>query len=85
MRRDDLLALDEAKLAELRTIQEAQLETLSKKGFRSDYENKARLDLDGDSSDHLYRELIEELDEPATAEPTAAGNSVALADPIIID
>ena len=37
----------EAKLAELRTIQEAQLAELAKKGVRYDYEQRARDELDG--------------------------------------
>lgn len=35
----------EAKLAELRTVQEAQLEVLSKAGIPSDYEQRAKADL----------------------------------------
>ena len=40
----DVGSLDqlEAKLAELRTVQEAQLQTLAKRGVRSDYEKRAQ-------------------------------------------
>jgi chromosome segregation ATPase len=41
----------EAKLAELRTIQEAQLQSLSKRGIRQDYHKKAELDVDMDDAD----------------------------------
>jgi chromosome segregation ATPase len=76
----------EAKLAELRTIQEAQLETLSNRGFRSDYEGKARLDIDGDGDD-LIRELLEDLEaEEDSTEPSGVSHdSVALLTPIVIE
>jgi chromosome segregation ATPase len=40
----------EAKLAELRTIQEAQLATLEKKGIRYDYEQRAKYELETESA-----------------------------------
>ena len=43
----------EAKLAELRIVQEAQLQTLSKRGIRSDYEDRARDSLRDESLDEF--------------------------------
>ena len=70
-----------AKLAELRTIQQAQLESLEKVGVRGDYESKAKLDMEGDSV-NLYEQLMDELingDEVEAADP------VAWSEPIVID
>jgi predicted nucleic acid-binding Zn-ribbon protein len=52
----DVGSLDqlEAKLAELRTVQEAQLQTLAKRGVRSDYEERARSGLQVESYDPLF-------------------------------
>lgn len=68
----DVGSLDqlEAKLAELRTIQEAQLQTLAKRGVRSDYEDRARSGLDLESYDPLF-------DPPAREEPTHNGDIAA--------
>ena len=61
----------EAKLAELRTVQEAQLQTLAKRGVRSDYEDRARNAIDDDSFDLV--DPFEDLDPiaPANSEPLA--------------
>lgn len=52
----DVGSLDqlEAKLAELRTIQEAQLQTLAKRGARSDYEDRAQDALRSDRIDVFF-------------------------------
>jgi len=56
----------EAKLAELRTIQEAQLEALSKRNFHNDYHAQAELELEGDPTlDDPFSELFEII-EPNT-------------------
>jgi hypothetical protein len=59
----DVGSLDqlEAKLAELRTVQEAQLQTLAKRGGRSDYENRAR--------DALLDETLDDFDPFEDLEP----------------
>src|SRR5262249_5356248 len=52
----------EAKLAELRTVQEAQLEALSKAGIPSDYEQRAKSEI----ADEQWRERDPfQLDAPA--------------------
>lgn len=74
----------QGKLAELREIQKAQLDTLAKTGFRDDYESKARLDLDGDydsSLEQIFEDLIEDDEDVQDAPPA---DSVAFANPIVI-
>lgn len=70
----------QSKLAELRAIQDAQLDTLAKHGFRDDYESKAKLDLDGDLESSVDR-LFDEADE---AEADDAADKIAFAEPIVI-
>lgn len=68
----DNLRQVEAKLAELRTKQEAQLEYLEKRGVHSDYEERARYSIDDDQMDDPFAETIEiDLGDTATDEPTS--------------
>jgi phage shock protein A len=67
----------ESKLAELRRIQEAQLETLSKSGSRNSYEKIAEAQLDmQDLDDNPFADIFDEFEdqEEATVEAT---NSIA--------
>ena len=53
----------EAKLAELQTIQEAQLATLEKQGIRHDYEKRAKYDLETESAPQDgFDDLMEETE-----------------------
>jgi chromosome segregation ATPase len=64
----------EAKLAELTTIQEAQLDWLAKKGIRHDYEKRARHEMDTvtiPDEDDLFEELMEEDETEETADSFA--------------
>ncbi|MCH2162526.1 MAG: hypothetical protein MK085_11730 [Phycisphaerales bacterium] len=57
----------EAKLAELRTVQEAQLQTLAKRGVRSEYEDRARNAIDDDIFDLV--DPFEDLEPIASPTP----------------
>ena len=62
----DNLKQIEAKLAELRTKQEAQLDYLEKRGVHHDYEERASFDLDGTALDDPFADVIEiDLDDAA--------------------
>jgi uncharacterized protein YhaN len=78
----------EGKLAELRTIQEAQMEQLSKSGFRHSYEKKAEYDLNNETTQRdAYEQMMNELDgdeDSDKAAPTTT-DAVAFAQPIVID
>jgi len=80
----------EAKLAEMRAVQEAQLQMMEKTGMHTDYEGKAELQLDNqDINDDPFSGLDEESSTPGTegedaeASPTS-NNSVAFLEPIVI-
>jgi chromosome segregation ATPase len=76
----------EGKLAELRTIQEAQMDQLSKQGSRNNYEQKAQYDMDRENPMHdAYERLMQDLEEGDDAEPASTPDSIAFAQPIIID
>jgi len=64
----------EAKLAELQTIQEAQLATLEKQGIRYDYEKRAKYDLETQSApqDASFDDLLEETETPADPDDSFA-------------
>jgi chromosome segregation ATPase len=75
----------EAKLAELRTIQEAQLQSLSKRGIRHDYHKKAQLGLDMDDADSIiYDEdpfaILEDVNIIESEDEVFDSNSLALSD-----
>ncbi len=81
----------EGKLAELRAVQEAQLEAMSKKGINTDYERKAEYDM---STEELSKNPFDSINvEPA---PTTNGDekpatqiqknkTLAFAEPIVIE
>ncbi|MHC4993258.1 MAG: hypothetical protein ACYTGC_20000 [Planctomycetota bacterium] len=71
----------QGKLAELREIQKAQLETLSKRTFRDDYESRAKMDFENEDEVDVFEDIFE---EDTTDEKTTAG-SVAWAPPIVIE
>lgn len=79
----------EAKLAELRAVQEAQLDSLSKKGVHMDYENKATYDMDTNSAgDNPFEDVDAEpsTDDVEHNAPAASGSkSLAFLDPIVIE
>ena len=78
----------EGKLAELRAKQEAQLETLSKRGVHMDYENKAELDLDTNGmTDDPFADLTQPTADEADEAETTSDNSKSLvfAEPIVIE
>jgi chromosome segregation ATPase len=82
----------EGKLAELRAIQEAQLDALSKKGLNMDYERKAEYQM---STEQLGKNPFDEIGPPA--EPSGNGEvkdeqpagknsrTLAFAEPIVIE
>jgi phage shock protein A len=70
----------EAKLAELATIQEAQLEYLAKKGIRHDYEKQARYELDTGAAPQ-DDPLDEPMEETEAEEPA---DSFAWLGPVIV-
>ncbi|MBT8487117.1 MAG: hypothetical protein KJO43_16185 [Phycisphaerae bacterium] len=74
----------EAKLAEIRAIQESQLQTLAKSGIRDDYEAQAAFELDseGDAVSPFGTLQEIEIDED---EPTVEDKSVAFLGPIVIE
>ncbi len=83
----------EAKLAELRAKQEAQLDFLSKQNVHSDYENRASFELD---SDGIHVNPFDDFDVESDAAPaptkgngrpalTTDAKSLAFADPIVIE
>lgn len=82
----------EGKLAELRAIQEAQLESMSKKGLNMDYERKAEYQM---STEELGKNPFDSIEaQPSTNEPTndqapaktqANNKTLAFADPIVIE
>jgi phage shock protein A len=80
----------EGKLAELRAVQEAQLQSLSRKGVHTDYENKAMYELDsesggGDPFKGIFDSLDPQTESNPTASPTTTSASVALLAPIVIE
>jgi chromosome segregation ATPase len=82
----------EAKLAELRAVQEAQLESLSKRGVNMDYENRAQYE---SSTEGLHDNPFDNTDEQPSAEPEQTieqngeqkdrSKTFAFADPIVIE
>lgn len=76
----------EGKLAELQTIQDAQLETLAKKGIRYDYEKRAKYELETSETPapaDPFDELLEETDTGAESEESP--DSFAWLGPIIVE
>ncbi len=77
----------EGKLAQLRSIQEAQLQTLEQRGMHRDYEGKARYDLETRDVDTSLNDPFGDL-EPASDErkaPSRSSRSLAWSDPIVIE
>ena len=82
----------EAKLAELRAVQEAQLESLSKRGVNMDYENRAQYEM---STESLHDNPFDQVDEQQKAEPEPTidqngdqggrSKTLAFAEPIVIE
>lgn len=52
----------ESKLAQLRKLQDAQLDQLTEKGVRIDYEKRARFDLENDGELDPYDAMMKEFD-----------------------
>jgi phage shock protein A len=73
----------EAKLAELQTIQEAQLATLEQKGIRYDYEKRAKYEMETESAPQgpPFGEIEETDTEAESDEPT---DSFAWLGPVIV-
>jgi chromosome segregation ATPase len=68
----------EAKLAELRTIQEAQLQQLSKQGIHSDYEKMAEAEIDFmDLDDNPFANIFEDVEDEDTETETQDTGSIA--------
>ncbi len=74
----------EAKLAELATIQEAQLEYLAKQGIREDYEKRAKNEIDFElvPPEGPFEELMEDTDTQVEGDETA--DSFAWLGPVIV-
>jgi chromosome segregation ATPase len=87
-RYSNVASLDQihARLAELRSTQEAQIETLRQHGVRDDYEQRARAEMEQsevDSAQEILDQIMNDLDQ---AEPEVeTSRSVAMLEPIIID
>lgn len=78
----------EGKLAELRAIQEAQLQTLEKRGMHRDYEGKARYELETNDVKGTLNDPFGDLEPAKNLEEERApriGRSLAWAEPIIIE
>jgi hypothetical protein len=77
----------EGKLAELRRVQEAQLQTLAKSGVNRDYERRARAMLQDDQAASADPFFDLEIGPPApeTEEVTPVDDSVAWAAPLVIE
>jgi phage shock protein A len=75
----------EAKLAELATIQEAQLATLEKKGIRYDYEKRAKDELDFNPVPQQgpFDDLMQDIDD-TQVETDEGADSFAWAGPVIV-
>ena len=71
----------EGKLAELRAVQEAQLEALSKRGIQTDYENKAQGELD--SQGNPFEKIFDDV--PPQHEPASGqAKSMAFLGPVVV-
>lgn len=81
-RLDNLKQL-QAQLAHLKMIQDAQLEQLRKIGIHTNYEDRARFELDSENAS-TNEETFEQLDETDDAEETDA-DSFAWAPPVVIE
>ena len=78
----------EGKLAELRTIQEAQLIALAQKGIRHSYEERARYELDGSeiTADDPFSDLTEEINtEVETDHEAQSASSMVWLGPLIVE
>ncbi len=76
----------EAKLAEIRAFQQAQLETLEKRGVHYDYEERARFELDSDGAAVGPFDTIIEIEMDADAEEgPQPDRSVVWAGPKVIE
>jgi chromosome segregation ATPase len=76
----------QSKLAELRTIQKAQLDRLEKVGVRRDYEEEARYQLDTQNlDDNGVENLFETGKEGDTDNVNESDDSIAWAGPLVID
>jgi chromosome segregation ATPase len=62
----------EAKLKELQTYQQAQIEALEKRGIHGDYENKAKYELEAGDSANPMDDPFRDLDQPSTPADDAA-------------
>jgi chromosome segregation ATPase len=76
----------QSKLAELRTIQQAQLERLEKAGIRRDYEEEAKYQLGTQHVDDNGIEKLFELEEKGdTDNVNETDDSIAWAGPLVIE
>jgi chromosome segregation ATPase len=82
----------EAKLAQLRTVQEAQLQALSKKGINTDYEKRAEYEMSTQGqNDDPFADMPAEPshDDDTIIEskpaPKSGAKSLAFADPVVIE
>jgi len=84
----------EAKLAQLRTVQEAQLQALAKRGVNTDYEKRAEYEMStqGQNDDpfaDMPAESAESHDDETIVEPKtpakSTSRSLVFADPIVIE
>ncbi len=74
----------EAKLAELRTIQEAKLQALAKISAREDYENRARFELENDSAP-ADKDPFADQKENGTDDEVEPAKSMAWLPPLVIE
>jgi phage shock protein A len=72
----------EAKLAELKTVQDAQLEYLAKKGIRHDYEKRAKFELEIDTEAVEVSPFDDIEADPEAEEPS---DSFAWLGPVVVE
>ena len=76
----------QAKLAELRTVQQAQLEQLEKQGIHRDYEQRARYELDTEDLDrNPFDDVIKQLEDASENAQEPDESSVAWLGPVVIE
>ena len=80
----------EAKLAQLRTVQEAQLQALSKRGINTDYEQRAEYEMSTQGAsdnpfDSVPAPTDEQHEQPTSGPAKSNSKTLAFAEPIVIE
>jgi phage shock protein A len=76
----------ESKLAELRSIQDAQLEALARQGYRGGYEERARFEMnDIEPGQDPFEEIFQDLEELPSEDEEVSAESFAFSGPVIVE